>query len=54
MDPAEPGSTRPAALGAGDAGGDFGLLVERAADPLAEPFGGVIGDGYEHRNGARR
>jgi hypothetical protein len=38
-------------MGPGDARGDLGLLVERPADALAEPLGGVIGDSDEHRPG---
>jgi len=45
---AGPGLDPAGGVGAGDAGGDLGLLVERSADPLAEAFGGVVGDGDEH------
>ena len=38
-------------VGPGDAGGDFGLLVERSAHALAEALGSVICDGDEHLAG---
>ena len=45
---AGPGLDPAGGVGAGDAGGDLGLLVERSTHPLAEPFGGVICDCDEH------
>ena len=51
---AGPGLDPAGGVRASDAGGDFGLLVERSADALAEALGGMIGHGYEHRNGERR